>query len=203
MTDAARTLLFTLPLKLHDLFRRRQVERELDDEIRYHLEQQIEENVARGMTPEEARFAALRAFGGVEYRKEKLRDQRGAWRLLWLGRVLAGSSVRLPHARQESRLHARRGPLARNWHRRELRGLRLADALLLLPLPVPRPGEVTTVGSKRMAPQVGFEPTTLPLTAEVDAGCLSCRFFNGFTSGLIVGSPRCSGTKLFADCSLP
>src|SRR5580765_6214420 len=76
--------LFTLPLKLRDLFRRRQVEQELDDEIRYHLEQKIEESVARGMTPEEARFAALRAFGGVEYRKEKLRDQRGAWGLLWL-----------------------------------------------------------------------------------------------------------------------
>src|SRR5580704_10987159 len=73
--------LVTIPLKLRSLFRRRQLDQELDDEIRYHLEQTVNAYIAGGMTPEEARLAALRAFGGVEYRKEELRDRRRVWGL--------------------------------------------------------------------------------------------------------------------------
>jgi predicted permease len=68
--------LYTVPLRLRSLVRRRRVERELDDELRYHLERQTEENRARGMGAEEARRAALRALGGVEQRKEECRDAR-------------------------------------------------------------------------------------------------------------------------------
>ena len=68
--------LYAVPLLLRSLLRRRQVERELDLEMRFHLECQIEEGVARGLTPDEARLAALRAFGGVEQRKEECRDTR-------------------------------------------------------------------------------------------------------------------------------
>src|SRR5215510_3078247 len=67
---------YTVPLRLRSLFRRSQVEQELDEEIRYHIERQIEEHIAKGMTPEEARHAALRAMGGVEQRKEECRDTR-------------------------------------------------------------------------------------------------------------------------------
>src|SRR5215475_5731298 len=67
---------YTIPLRLRSLFRRSQVEQELDEELRYHVERQIEENVARGMSAQEARRAALRAMGGVEQRKEECRDMR-------------------------------------------------------------------------------------------------------------------------------
>jgi predicted permease len=67
---------YTIPLRLHSLFRRRQVEQELDEELQYHIERQIEENIAKGMTPEEARHTAVRAMGGVEQRKEECRDMR-------------------------------------------------------------------------------------------------------------------------------
>jgi predicted permease len=53
------------------------VERELDEELRFHLERQIEANVRMGMSREEARTAALRSFGGVEQTKEECRDARG------------------------------------------------------------------------------------------------------------------------------
>src|SRR5262245_8106996 len=72
---------YTVPLRLRSLFRRAQVEQELDDELRYHLDRQIEENIAKGMKPEEARYAALRAMGGVERRKEECRDVR---RVRWI-----------------------------------------------------------------------------------------------------------------------
>ncbi len=67
---------YTAPMRLRSLFRRRQVEQELDEELRYHLDRQIEEHIAKGMTPEQARYAALRALGGVEQRKEECRDMR-------------------------------------------------------------------------------------------------------------------------------
>src|SRR5262245_34659571 len=68
--------LYTIPLRLRSLFRRRQVERELDEELQYHLERQIQEHITKGMTPEEARYAALRALGGLERQKEECRDMR-------------------------------------------------------------------------------------------------------------------------------
>jgi macrolide transport system ATP-binding/permease protein len=76
---------YTLPLRLRSLFRRAQVERELDEELQYHLERQIEEHIAKGMTAEEARYAALRALGGVERRKEECRDMR---RVRWIEELM-------------------------------------------------------------------------------------------------------------------
>jgi putative ABC transport system permease protein len=72
-----RRLFSTLPLRLRSVFRRDRVEDELDEELRDHLERRIEADVARGVAPEEARYAALRAMGGLDQRKEECRDARG------------------------------------------------------------------------------------------------------------------------------
>jgi predicted permease len=53
------------------------MEDDLQNEVRFHLEREIDENIKRGMTPEEARFAALRNFGGVQRVKDESRDERG------------------------------------------------------------------------------------------------------------------------------
>jgi len=68
---------YKVPLRLRSLFRKSRVEKELTEELRFHLEKLIEEKVAQGMTPEEARYAALRELGGVEQIKEECRDARG------------------------------------------------------------------------------------------------------------------------------
>jgi putative ABC transport system permease protein len=52
-------------------------ESELDAELRSHLEALTAENERRGMSPEEARYAARREFGGVEQTKESYRERRG------------------------------------------------------------------------------------------------------------------------------
>src|SRR5215470_8184799 len=70
-------MLNKLRLRLRALFFKSRLEEELDDEVRFHLEREIEENIVRGMTPEEARYAAIRSFGGVERVKEESRDERG------------------------------------------------------------------------------------------------------------------------------
>jgi len=59
------------------MFRKARLEQELDEELRVHLEMSIEENLRRGMSPEEARCAARREFGGVDQAKEAYRDRRG------------------------------------------------------------------------------------------------------------------------------
>ena len=70
-----------LRLRLRSLFLRTRAERELEDEIRFHLEAQVAENVALGMAPQEARAAALRALGGAPQVEESCREMRGtaAW----------------------------------------------------------------------------------------------------------------------------
>src|SRR5271157_1856465 len=68
---------YAAPLRLRSLFRRQRVEQDLDEELQYHLERKIEENIARGLTPEQSRYAALRAMDGLTQRKEECRDMRG------------------------------------------------------------------------------------------------------------------------------
>jgi len=72
---------FKLPLRIKSIFRRRRVETELDEELQFHLEHKIEEGIAQGLSPKEARLAALRAMDGLEQRKEEMRDMR---RIHWL-----------------------------------------------------------------------------------------------------------------------
>jgi putative ABC transport system permease protein len=64
-----------IALRLRTLFRRGDVERDLDDEVRYHIDRQTEHNIAHGMSPHAARRAALVAFGGAGQVKEAARDQ--------------------------------------------------------------------------------------------------------------------------------
>ena len=72
---------FTAPLRIRSIFRRRRVENELDEELQFHLDHKIEEGIAEGLSPEEARYRALRAMGGLDQKKEEMRDAR---RVHWL-----------------------------------------------------------------------------------------------------------------------
>ena len=64
-------------LRVRSLFRARRVEAELDEELQYHFERLIEERIAAGASPGDARDAARREMGGIEQRKEECRDARG------------------------------------------------------------------------------------------------------------------------------
>src|SRR3954469_12692724 len=66
-----------LRLRFRSLLRRKRVEEELDEELRYHLDRQIEEALAAGLAHEEARDSALRSLGAVTQNKEECRDMRG------------------------------------------------------------------------------------------------------------------------------
>jgi putative ABC transport system permease protein len=66
----------TVPLRLRSLFRRQCVEQELDDELRYHLEETMRSSTEAGSHAAQARREALREIGGLEQAKERCRDAR-------------------------------------------------------------------------------------------------------------------------------
>src|SRR5271169_3982097 len=65
-----------LRFRLRSLFRKQQADGELSDEFQFHLQCQIDEHIAKGMAPEEARYAAMRSLGGLEQFKQECRDMR-------------------------------------------------------------------------------------------------------------------------------
>jgi putative ABC transport system permease protein len=78
-----------LARRLRALFRKGPLDAALDEELRFHLEMETERHIGNGMSPEEARIAARRSFGGVEQVKEIYRDRRGLPGVETLARDLA------------------------------------------------------------------------------------------------------------------
>lgn len=68
-----------LSVRLGSLFKRERFERELDAELRYHLDMLVDQNIRQGMAPHIARREALRVFGAVDGIKDEVRDH-------WLSR---------------------------------------------------------------------------------------------------------------------
>jgi hypothetical protein len=70
---------------LRNLFRKQQVERQLDDELRAYVDMITDERIAAGMPASEARRFALAEFGGIEQVKQTVRDNRAgaSLELLW------------------------------------------------------------------------------------------------------------------------
>src|ERR1039458_1878835 len=73
--------LMQLRMRMQMLLQRGQAGVCLDEELRFHLDQQIAENLAAGMNAEEARYAALRAFGNPALLREQV---RATWSWTWL-----------------------------------------------------------------------------------------------------------------------
>jgi hypothetical protein len=61
---------------LRSLFRRGRLEQELNEELQFHVERKTEAYVSKGLSPKDARHAALREFGGIEQAKENCRNTR-------------------------------------------------------------------------------------------------------------------------------
>ena len=88
-----------LRIRLQMLLGRRREGQRLDDELRFHLEQQVAENIAAGMSPEEARHAALRAFGNPTALRDQARETwswNGIESLLRDVRIAARTLTRTP-----------------------------------------------------------------------------------------------------------
>src|ERR1700678_1079456 len=94
---------FTARLRLRSILRHGRIERELDEELQFHIEHKIDEGIASGLAPKEARYRALRAMDGLEQRKEEMRDMR---RIHWLTDFLDDSQYAIRSLRRAPSLTA-------------------------------------------------------------------------------------------------
>src|SRR6266540_2353640 len=135
---------FTAPLRLRSIFRRRRVERELDEELQFHLERKVEEGIAEGLSPDEARCRAMRAMGGLEQRKEEMRDMR---RIHWLTDFLDDVRYAIRSLRRAPELTTVVVITIALGIGMTATPFSMLDALVFRPYPVPHPARVVTLVS--------------------------------------------------------
>ena len=149
---------YILPLRLRSIFRRTEVEREMDEELRFHLECKVEEGIASGLDAGRARNRALRAIGGLQQRKEEMRDTRRVGWFTDLAADLRYAARAMAHSKLFAGLIVVTLGLGIGVN---CAMFSLADAVLLRPLPVPRPDEVLTLST--ISPN-SFSESTGPLS---------------------------------------
>jgi putative ABC transport system permease protein len=135
-------LLSDIRHRLRALFARAAVERELDHELRFHIEREAEKYERQGMQREAALRRARLEFGGVEQTKELSRDVRGTSRLESIGRDLryAVRSLKSRPAFTATVIATLALGIGAN-----AAIFTLVDALVLRPLPVPHPEQLVIV----------------------------------------------------------
>ncbi len=133
-----------LAARIRALFLRKRLERELDAEIRFHLEMQADDNIRAGMDSRQATDAASRSFGGVMRTKETYRERRAFHPFETIAQDLR-YALRMMRKNPGFTIVAILSLAIGIGANTAV--FSIADALLLRPLPIPRPGEVVTVGS--------------------------------------------------------
>jgi macrolide transport system ATP-binding/permease protein len=133
---------FTVPLRLKSILRGGRVERELAEELQFHLEHKIEEGIANGLSLKEARQAAMRAMDGLERRKEQIRDTRSVH---WLTDFLDDARFAVRSLRRTPGLTAFVAITLALGIGMTSATFSMVDALIFRPYPVPHPGSIVTL----------------------------------------------------------
>jgi hypothetical protein len=189
--------IYTVPLRLRSLFRRRTVDAELEEELEFHLQRQVDLESAKGLSTEEAGYAAQRTIGGLAQVKEECRDMR-KWNLvdnlLRDVRYAVRSFAKSPVFTATAVLSLALGIGANTAI------FSLIDAVLLKNLPVTRPDElaVLTPVSRDGKPRFGL---SYPAYIELRN---ATRAFSGLlaVSGVRQADAEFSGGRDTAQCKV-
>src|ERR1039457_2368748 len=135
---------FTAPLRLKSILLRGRVETELDEELQFHLERKVEEGISEGLSPDEARRRAMRAMGGLDQRKEEMRDLRG---IHWLADFFDDARFAIRSLRRAPGLTAFVVVTLALGIGMTSGTFSMVDGLIFRPYPVPHPNGVVTLVS--------------------------------------------------------
>jgi predicted permease len=136
---------------LRGLVRRRQIHVELEEEIRFHLEHQIEAYVQRGMSPAEATRMARLDFGGVTQTREAVHDVR----TIWLDSVWCDIQLAVRMLRKERAFTLTVSATLAVCLGANAALFAIVDHVLLRPLPIPSADRIVITGNRY--PKAGFD----------------------------------------------
>ena len=133
-------------LRFQTLFRRNRWDQQLKDEIQFHLDQQVAENLGAGMSPQDARYAAMRTFGNPTFLKEETRD---TWGWLWLEQVAQDLRYAARMLRKSPGFTATVAITLALGIGVNTAMFSLLNGWLLRPLPVPSADQITVLASEQ------------------------------------------------------
>ena len=139
------------------LSRRKRMMKDLDQDIRDFIDRETQDNIERGMAPEEARYAALRKFGNVTRIKEETRE---VWSFVWLDRLWQDVRFGLRMLRRNPAFTVVAVATLALGIGANTAIFTVIDAVLLRPLPFPEPDRVVWV--TELMPQSGRDTVLTP-----------------------------------------
>jgi predicted permease len=181
-------LIQRLGARLRGLLRRTSGDRELSEEIRFHIERETEKNVRSGMSSAEARRVAVAHFGGVERVREEHRDVRG---LPWLEDAAADARFALRSLRRTPALAAAAIITLALGIGANVAIFSAVNAVVLQPLPFPAPDRLITIGEDNPEKQWHMQFAAAANLLDWRAGVADFQHVSGYFEG--VGSGTLTG----------